>query len=85
MIKIELVSEYVLGITVTKKLKTDDFAQIAPRVDSIISLRGLLTVTQSRSRSTQRPMSFLPRPRLSFAGSPFNGQLSEPLLRVDRG
>ncbi len=37
MIKTDTISGNVLRITVPDKLKTDDFRQIAPQVDSIIS------------------------------------------------
>jgi hypothetical protein len=40
MIKIEPVSNNVLRITAPRKLKADDFPQIAPLVDSIINRYG---------------------------------------------
>jgi hypothetical protein len=40
VIKIETVSNNVLRITASRKLKAGDFPQIAPQVDSIISRYG---------------------------------------------
>ena len=40
MIKIDIISGNVLRITAPDKLKADDFRQIAPQVDSIISRYG---------------------------------------------
>ena len=40
MIKTEIISDNVLRITAPEKLKADDFRQIAPQVDSIISQYG---------------------------------------------
>jgi hypothetical protein len=40
MIKIDIVSGNILRITAPDKLKADDFRQIAPQVDSIISRYG---------------------------------------------
>jgi hypothetical protein len=40
MIKTEIISDNVLRITAPEKLKADDFRQIAPQVDSIISRYG---------------------------------------------
>jgi SpoIIAA-like len=40
MIKTEIVSDNVLRITAPEKLKADDFQQIVPQVDSIISRYG---------------------------------------------
>ncbi len=40
MIKTEIVSGNVLKIIVPKKLKADDFLQVAPQIDSIISRYG---------------------------------------------
>ena len=40
MIKIEPVSNNVLRITAPRKLQADDFQQIAPQVDSVISRHG---------------------------------------------
>ena len=40
MIKTEIISDHVLRITAPEKLKADDFRQIAPQVDSIISRYG---------------------------------------------
>jgi hypothetical protein len=39
-IKIDIISDNVLRITAPEKLKADDFRQIAPQVDSIISRYG---------------------------------------------
>jgi hypothetical protein len=40
MIKIDNISDNVLRVTAPEKLKADDFHQIAPQVDSIISRYG---------------------------------------------
>ena len=40
MIKTEIISGNVLRITAPEKLKADDFRQIAPQVDSLISQHG---------------------------------------------
>ncbi len=40
MIKTEVISANCLRITVPEKLKADDFRQIAPQVDSLISVHG---------------------------------------------
>jgi len=40
LIKTEIISDNVLRITAPEKLKADDFRQIAPQVDSIISRYG---------------------------------------------
>ncbi len=40
MIKTEIISSNVLRIIAPEKLKADDFRQIAPQVDSIISQQG---------------------------------------------
>jgi SpoIIAA-like len=40
MIKIETLSDNVVRVTAPRKLKADDFLQIAPQVDSIISRYG---------------------------------------------
>jgi hypothetical protein len=40
MIKTEIISDNVLRITAPAKLKADDFRQIAPQVDSMISRYG---------------------------------------------
>ena len=40
MIKTEIISDNVLRITAPAKLKPDDFRQIAPQVDSMISQYG---------------------------------------------
>ena len=40
MMKTEIVSDNVLRITAPEKLKADDFQQIVPQVDSIISRYG---------------------------------------------
>jgi len=40
MIKTEIISANALRIVVPEKLKADDFRQIAPRIDSIISEYG---------------------------------------------
>jgi len=40
MIKTEVISGNVLRITAPEKLKADDFRQIAPQVDSLISQHG---------------------------------------------
>jgi hypothetical protein len=40
MIKTEIISDNILRITAPEKLKADDFRQIAPQVDSMISRYG---------------------------------------------
>ena len=40
MLKIEVISASAMKITATKKLKADDFVQIAPQIDSFISQHG---------------------------------------------
>jgi len=40
MIKTEIISANALRITAPEKLKADDFRQIAPQVDSLISQHG---------------------------------------------
>jgi hypothetical protein len=40
MIKTEIISPNALKIVVPDKLKADDFRQIAPQIDSLISQRG---------------------------------------------
>jgi hypothetical protein len=40
MIKIDSISDNILRITAPEKLKADDFRQIAPQVESIISRYG---------------------------------------------
>ena len=40
MLKIEVISASAMKITATKKLKADDFVQIAPQIDSLISQHG---------------------------------------------
>ena len=38
MLKIEVISASAMKITAPKKLRADDFLQIAPQIDSLISL-----------------------------------------------
>jgi hypothetical protein len=40
MIKTEIISDNILRITAPEKLKADDFRQIAPQVESMISRYG---------------------------------------------
>ena len=50
MIKIDNISDNVLRITAPEKLKADDFRQIAPQVDSIISRHGKIRLLIDASR-----------------------------------
>jgi hypothetical protein len=40
MLKIEIISANAMKITAPKKIKADDFLQIAPQIDSLISQHG---------------------------------------------
>ena len=52
MIKTENISDNVLRITAPEKLKADDFRQIAPQVDSMISRYGKIRLLIDASNST---------------------------------
>ena len=44
MIKTEIISANALRITLPDKLNADDFRQIAPQVDSLISQHGQIRI-----------------------------------------
>lgn len=50
MIKTEVISANTLKITVPEKLKADDFRQIAPQFDSLISQHGKVRLLIDASR-----------------------------------
>ena len=52
MIKTDIISGNVLRILVPDKIKADDFPQIAPQVDSIISQYGKIRLLIDASGST---------------------------------
>jgi hypothetical protein len=61
MIKTEIISANALKIVPPKKLKADDFSQIAPQVDSLILHNGQI----SFQSATVGRMSLLSRPMLA--------------------
>ena len=52
MLKIEVISANAVKITAPKKLKADDFLQIAPQIDSLVSQHGQIRLLIDASEFT---------------------------------